>query len=79
MYSERDLLRQSLLDLEQATEGLGYARELGEAEDELVGDVGDRNLHIVRRLLRVRDRAGEGCKKGTDLACERNEMVLAET
>ena len=76
---ERDLLRQSLLDLQPATEGLGYARELGEAEDELVGDVGDRNLHIVRRLLRVRDRAGEGCKKGTDLACERNEMVFAET
>ena len=73
---ERDLLRQSLLDLQPATEGLGYARELGEAEDELVGDVGDRNLHIVSML---RDASGDVRARGSGGRDRRGEEGKGRT
>ena len=48
---ERDLLRESLLHLQPATEGFGDPGELREAEDELVGDVGDGNLQSVEYAI----------------------------
>ena len=44
LYGERDLLREPLLDLQPATKRLRDPRELREAEDELVRDVGYRDL-----------------------------------
>jgi hypothetical protein len=41
---ERDLFGQSLLDLETAGERFRDPRELREAEDQLVGDVGNGDL-----------------------------------
>ena len=38
---ERDLLRQSLLDLQSSRESLCDSGELGDTENELVGDVGN--------------------------------------
>ena len=71
------LFGQSLLYLKPATERLGDTSELGKAEDQLAGNVCNRNLYIVEILLRLRDRAGaQG--RGTNLASERNEVVFAE-
>jgi hypothetical protein len=79
---ESDLLGEPFLDLESAGKGLGDARELGQAENQLVGDVSDGDLgesvglqsHIVGR--------GEVTRwmpRRTDLAGKRHEMVLAKT
>ena len=78
LHGKRDLLREPLLDLQPATEGLGYPSKFREPENELVGNVGDRNLHIVRRLLQVRDRALEGSRERAYLAGEWDEMVFAK-
>lgn len=43
---ESDLLGEPFLDLESAGKSLGNARELGQAEDELVGDVSDGDLRV---------------------------------
>ncbi len=59
LHGECDLLGESLLHLQPATKCLGYPCEFGKPEDKLVGNVGDGNLHIVRKLLQVRDRAEE--------------------
>ena len=47
---ERDLLRESFLNLEPATERLGNPSKFGKPKDQFVRDVGNRNLNIVRRL-----------------------------
>ena len=49
-YSEGNLLRQSFLHLEPATERLGNPSKFGKPKDQFVRDVGNRNLNIVRRL-----------------------------
>ncbi len=55
-YGEGDLLCQSLLHLQPAAERLGNPGEFGKPKDQFVRDVGNRNLNIVRRLPKMRDR-----------------------
>lgn len=77
MNSNGNLLGETLLDLQAAAKGLSDPGQLGQAEDELIRDVGNRNL---TKSIWVRRNDRKGCKSKTKmhLSREGHEVMLTQ-